>query len=116
MIKLFVDDLRPEPKGWHRATTIDEAIRILASGMVDEISIDHDISCQIKEAKPDEGEVPYHPSPETYFPIARYLALMLKDQRPKIRIHTSNFVKGREMAELLGLPYNNYLYKQEDYE
>ena len=112
MIKLFVDDIRPEPKGWHRVTTITEAIRMLASGMVDEVSLDHDICCKILESNTGD----YHPSPETFFPVAQYLALMPKDQRPKIRIHTSNFPMGERMAELLEIPYHNYIYNEKDYE
>ena len=110
VIKLFVDDSRPEPKGWHRARTVTEAIRILATVPVEEISLDHDIACY------DPLNMNEHPSPETFFAVAHYLAAMPKEIRPKIRIHTSNVAMGQQMANLLGLPYDNYIYNQKDYE
>lgn len=110
MVKLFVDDSRPAPKGWERARTVTEAIRILATGLVSEISLDHDIACY------DPIHYLEHPSPETFFAVVYYLALIPKEQRPKIRIHTGNVSIGRQMAELLQIPYHNYLYNPRDYE
>ncbi len=111
MIKLFVDDIRPEPKGWHRARTVLEAIRTLQMMAVEEVSLDHDIECY----EPIHGIS--HSSEETFFSVARYIALMSKETRPKtIRIHTSNITKGVEMAELLGIPYTPYIYNEKDYE
>lgn len=111
MIKLFVDDSRPEPKGWHRARTVTEAIRILRTGLVEEISLDHDIACY------DPINYNEHPSEETFFAVAHYLDLMPKDQRPTVRIHTSNVAMGAQMAQLLGIQhYNNYIYNPKDYE
>ena len=106
-MKLFVDDIRPEPKGWHKARTVTEAIRILATQPVQEISLDHDIACY----DPTIGVE--HTSPETFFAVAYYLALM--PDKPRIRIHTANFEAGRRMAALLDIPYRNYVYNPGDY-
>lgn len=42
-MKLWVDDERPAPPGWHRAYTSDQAITALSPGDVEEISLDHDL-------------------------------------------------------------------------
>lgn len=106
-MKLFVDDVRREPKGWLRAMTVTETIRLLRTEYIDEISLDHDISC----FTPATGCT--HSSGETFMAVVYYLEIMKK--RPKIRIHTGNFDAGKQMAEVLDIPYDNYLYDERDY-
>jgi hypothetical protein len=43
MIKLFLDDERKPPAGWKLVRWPDEAIKLLKTGKVDEISLDHDL-------------------------------------------------------------------------
>ena len=106
-MRLFVDDERRAPKGWHRARTVTEAIRALATISVDEISLDHDISCFTVATGCT------HSSGETFMAVVYYLCIM--KNRPKIRIHTGNYPAGRRMAALLNVPYNNYFYDETDY-
>ncbi|HKR38586.1 MAG TPA: cyclic-phosphate processing receiver domain-containing protein [Paraburkholderia sp.] len=40
---MLLDDERPPPKGWLRVYWPDEAIQLLESGIVEEISLDHDL-------------------------------------------------------------------------
>ena len=46
-IKLWIDDLRPCPKGWHWATTSEKAIALLSllsdSSSFEAVSFDHDV-------------------------------------------------------------------------
>ena len=42
-MKVFLDDERPTPDGWERVYWPDEAIRLLTSVAVEEISLDHDL-------------------------------------------------------------------------
>ncbi|QEZ47980.1 cyclic-phosphate processing receiver domain-containing protein [Cupriavidus oxalaticus] len=42
-MKVFLDDERPTPEGWCRVYWPDEAIRLLKTGAVEEISLDHDL-------------------------------------------------------------------------
>ena len=42
-MKVFLDDVRPTPDGWRRVFWPDEAIQLLQTGAVDEISLDHDL-------------------------------------------------------------------------
>lgn len=41
--RLWLDDERPEPKGWDRARTAAHAVMLLASGTYEEVSLDHDL-------------------------------------------------------------------------
>ena len=42
-MRVWLDDLRNEPVGWVRCRTPEEVIRLLQSGRVEEISLDHDL-------------------------------------------------------------------------
>lgn len=42
-MRLYLDDVRPTPSGWARAYTPDQAIAILRTGKVTDISFDHDL-------------------------------------------------------------------------
>jgi len=42
-MKVFLDDERQTPEGWTRVYWPDEAIALLKSGKVTEISLDHDL-------------------------------------------------------------------------
>ncbi len=96
-MKLFVDDFRACPDGWVLARTIGEAVRLLASGYVDEVSLDYDIrrcsNKRCRESKDDSFE-------------AVYLYILAMGHRPSISIHTGNVVKGKEWAAIFGIPYN----------
>lgn len=90
-MKLFVDDLRKPIEGWTLARTNTEAIRLLATLHIEEISIDHDI-CVVNfglissplRRRLSIGE-------ETYQPVAYYIAAMKPEDRPKkIILHSAN--------------------------
>ena len=42
-MKLWLDDTRPEPSGWTRAKTALEAISLLKTGIIIEVSLDYDL-------------------------------------------------------------------------
>lgn len=42
-MKVFLDDERRTPEGWVRVYWPDEAIALLQTGQVTEISLDHDL-------------------------------------------------------------------------
>ncbi len=42
-MRVYLDDERPTPAGWTRVHWPDEAIALLATGDVEEISLDHDL-------------------------------------------------------------------------
>lgn len=43
MIKVFLDDIRMEPKGWIRTYTPTETIKLINLGIVEAVSLDHDL-------------------------------------------------------------------------
>jgi hypothetical protein len=101
-MKVYVDDLRRCPDGWTLARTNTEAIRLLASGYVAEISIDHDICV------PNMGNISepvrrrLQIGQETFMPIVFYIIAMKPEDRPKkIIIHTANKVAGERMVAML---------------
>jgi len=42
-VKVFLDDVRPTPKGWHRTFWPEETIELLKTGEVTLLSLDHDL-------------------------------------------------------------------------
>lgn len=42
-MRVYLDDERETPEGWHRVYWPDEVIELLQSGGVTEISLDHDL-------------------------------------------------------------------------
>ena len=94
MIKLYVDDIRIPSKDWKLARTITEAIRILATVPVSEVSVDHDI-CYVNT---DSGRVPE----ETFEAVVRYVALMPKEIRPTVVTHSGNPLAEKKFKEILG--------------
>lgn len=42
-MRIFLDDERSAPEGWHQVRWPEEAIALLEAGGVDELSLDHDL-------------------------------------------------------------------------
>ncbi len=94
-MRLFVDDIRPAPTGWELARTVSKAIRLLDTQVVTELSLDHDIACYLFAGQS-------HTSDETFEGVARFVANLPKERRPKrIYIHTANPLAGERMMEIL---------------
>ena len=91
-MKLWLDDMRPCPKGWAWAKTAPQAIALLARGEVTVVSFDHDLGndmegtgydvlCWMEEAI--ECEQWYGPLPEILIhsanPVGRARMYAVKD-------------------------------------
>lgn len=103
-MKLYIDDIRAAPEGWHLARTVTEAIRILAALEVAEVSIDHDISHRVMMEDTAHGSVVSRPYPcsETFEPVAWFLREMAKNRcLPKITLHSANPAGAKTMAAIL---------------
>jgi hypothetical protein len=50
-MKVWLDDVRVAPRGWTHVRTPEEAIELLRSGEVDEISLDHDLGLTTPESE-----------------------------------------------------------------
>ena len=78
MIKLFLDDEREAPEGWVRVYWPDEAIDVLKKGIVEEISLDHDLGDDRRG---------------TGYDVLLWIeeqVVINKFQPPNIKIHTAN--------------------------
>ena len=121
-IKLFIDDIRPAPEGWHLARTVTEAIRFLSQNYqpiwssaagtdISEISIDHDIShpgaCgkgDCRTACPEDFTAVAHHIVALYgmeAEIAGMLEFQPPRNIPKITIHSSNPVGAKRIQAIL---------------
>ena len=96
-MRVFVDDLRVAPEGWVLARTITEAIRMLATQKVEEVSLDHDIAYQN-----ERGEFTGKCSQENYTPVAWYIREMAQESRPgRVYVHTANPDGARSIENIL---------------
>lgn len=94
-MKLFVDDIRQAPDDWALARTNTKAIRILSSGIVNVVSLDHDIACYLVGGQS-------HTSNETFMPVAYYISVMPESLRPNtVYIHTANPLGRDKIKSLL---------------
>jgi hypothetical protein len=101
-MKLWVDDLRRCPDGWTLARNNTEAIRLLATGYVEEISVDHDICVPFSGELSDGVRRRLEIGKETFQPVAYYLSVMPESMRPlKITFHTANPDGAAKMMSLL---------------
>jgi hypothetical protein len=113
-IKLFVDDIRSlddeavakfYDDSWTVVRTISEAIRLLHTQQVDEISLDHDIMHSTNpRANRHESLLSqsFCECPEDYSCIANVIALMPKELRPrKVIVHSANGVGRYKMLQIL---------------
>jgi len=99
-MKLYVDDIRKEPVGWTLAKNIGEAIKAIEMFCPDEISLDHDISHQVKVGKVSR---PY-PCDECFCAVARYITEYYwnpEREYPKITIHTANPDGAKNLMSIL---------------
>jgi hypothetical protein len=84
MINVFLDDLRPCPKGYKYVQTVDECIKIITKYKVNTLSLDHDLGF----GKPSGYEV------------VRYM-VQNRTYPKKIVIHSANPFGRFRMYELL---------------
>jgi hypothetical protein len=101
-MRLYVDDLRKCPEGWTLARTNTEAIRLLASGYVEECSIDHDICVPFSGEISEPVRRRLQIGQETFQPVVYYIIAMKPEDRPKkVTLHTANPSAGMRMVAML---------------
>lgn len=84
-MKVYLDDERPAPSGWILVSWPDEAIKLLETGEVEEISLDHDLG-------DDERGTGYD--------VVLWIeeAVMTREFRPpKIHVHSANLSARQKM-------------------
>jgi len=92
-IRVYLDDERKTPDGWHRAYSVEDAIAFLKTGLVEEISLDHDLAPEHYAGQLDS---------RTGYAVVLWLEQrVMEDENfvlPIVRIHSMNPV-GREHME-----------------
>ena len=86
-MKIYLDDERQTPEGWHRVYWPEEAITLLKQGNVTEISLDHDLG----DDKHDTG-----------YNVVLWIEEAVATQSfqpPLIRVHSANS-SARQKMEL----------------
>jgi hypothetical protein len=91
---VWLDDTREAPEGWIHVTTPEEAIELLRSGEVEEISLDHDLGLATSEAE------------RTGYDVLVWLEEAVaigawNHALPVIRIHSANPVGQRRMEQAI---------------
>ncbi len=47
-MNVYLDDMRKPPSGWYLSTSVAETIRLLEQGVIDKLSLDHDLgACEV---------------------------------------------------------------------
>jgi len=102
-MKIYLDDLRPCPNGWILAKNAGEAITLLATNLVEMISLDHDLGPPIL-------------TNGTGYEVIKYIeAMVYLDESyvpPEIIIHTGNPV-GRKNMDLVLISIKRKLAERE---
>jgi hypothetical protein len=93
-VKVWLDDVREAPDDWVHVKTPEEAIDLLRSGEVEEISLDHDLGLATPESE------------RTGYEVLAWLEEALatgtwKRDVPLIRIHSANPVGWRRMKQAI---------------
>ncbi|MBD3261421.1 MAG: hypothetical protein GF334_07030 [Candidatus Altiarchaeales archaeon] len=86
-MKVYLDDKRSEPTGWERVYWPDEAIELLKTGRVAEISLDHDLGDDQRG---------------TGYDVIKWIEEATATQGfdpPKIHIHTDNASARQKMLQ-----------------
>lgn len=116
-MKLYIDDLRKLPEGWTLARNNTIAIRLLATGYVTDVSIDHDI------CTPFSGELSagvrrrLEIGQETFEPVVYYIIAMKPENRPTtVTIHSANVPASLQMIKLLKDAGIEATYKEGSYD
>ena len=81
-MKVFLDDLRAAPEGWKLVRWPNEAIELLKTGEVTEISLDHDLGDDVRGTGSDVILWMEQAIVDRYFPPIMKI--------PLIKVHSAN--------------------------
>ncbi|MDF1660180.1 MAG: hypothetical protein P1V97_00310 [Planctomycetota bacterium] len=88
-MKVYLDDVRDTPEGWVRVYWPDEAIELLKTGEVTEISLDHDLG--------DDNR-------GTGYDVLLWLereVVVAGRTPPKMKVHSANTAAGLRMEQAI---------------
>jgi hypothetical protein len=93
-MRVWLDEVRDAPQGWIHVTTPEEAIELLRSGEVEEISLDHDLGLATPESE------------RTGYDVVVWLEEAVatgawEHALPVIHVHSANPVGWRRMEQAI---------------
>lgn len=94
-VKVWLDDIRPAPAGWIRVYWPEEAIELLKTGDVEEISLDHDLGDYMLTKPPGTPE-------RTGYDVILWIEMAVFTENfvpPTIMVHTANWVAEKKMLQ-----------------
>ena len=90
-MKIYLDDERETPEGWHRCYWPEEVIQLLKTQDVEVVSLDHDL-----------GEYDFsHTHPRTGYDVIKWIEEQVATTDyvpPKVFLHTANSAGRQRMA------------------
>lgn len=98
-MKVYLDDMRRTPEGWHRTYNAIETIDLIRTGQVTELSLDHDLGLDLEPKSAPvgfNGEEIMNPLNHNGYMVAAWLeAAVVKGWPegipfPAITLHTDN--------------------------
>lgn len=101
-MKIYLDDERPTPEGWHRTFTAQETIELLETGVVTHLSLDHDLGA------PEAG---------TGYDVVCWIEQQTHEGEfipPVMTIHSANPVGRKNMQMAIHNINNNFKVKLEN--
>lgn len=103
-MKVYLDDVRDCPQGWVLARSADQAIELLETGKVEEISLDHDLGMKPKTL--DSGVV--EASEDTLAMSGYDVATWIEEQviyrgfkAPRMKCHSANPIGVRRIQQVI---------------
>lgn len=99
-MKIYLDDVRDAPEGWIRAKTVTEALRLLRTNTVEEISLDNDLG---------DGESEGY----TLLNIIEWTVAQGTLDPPKMKVHSSNPAARKRMEAAIKQIYKLYAQREE---
>lgn len=95
-MKVYLDDVRETPNGWHRTYTAEETIDVLKTGQVTHLSLDHDLTPAHYNGALDS---------QTGYAVCLWLENEVMEnpdfKMPEVTLHTMNPVGRKHMERSL---------------
>jgi len=120
-MKLWLDDIRPAPSGWHHVKNIREAKDVLITGLVTHASLDHDLGAcsECMQGKSVEEWMADHNNQAmpncTHFGTGYDLVTWMEENKiwptEYINVHSANPVGRARMQQVMAknVPHLYYL-------
>ena len=87
-MKVYLDDERTTPEGWHRTYTVEETLAVLRTGEVTHLSLDNDLGDGNLEGRYVADNIEHWVKADGFVP-------------PEIQVHSMNSVAAMRMRVVL---------------